>query len=610
MNNVFHPLGATVTPSGVGYRVWAPDHRQVAVVIGADPVSARIVPLAPQPDGYFSGTDPQGKPGDRYGYRLGDHPDRVPDVAARFQPEGVDGPSEVIAPDSYRWQDVWWRKPAFPGRTIYELHVGTFSPEGTFRGALDRLPKVVELGVNTIELMPLADFPGRWNWGYDGVFPYAPARCYGHPDDLRALVDAAHGLGLAVIIDVVYNHLGPIGNYLPRYSRDYLHSERSSPWGQSFNFDGANSGPVRDFFVQNAAYWIDEFHADGLRLDATHAVHDDSPQHLFAAVAEIAARRGAFTVAEDERNEARVISLQGQGAWKVNGVWADDFHHSVRVALTGDRHSYFAAYTGAAAELADILNHGWLYRGQKFLDRAEPRGTEARHLPPASFVHCINNHDQSGNRALGERLCQLTSPAAYRAAVVLLCLTPYTPMFFMGDEWAASTPFFFFTDHPGEIGAKMGMYRRREFAAQGPEVLAKMPEPQAESTFRASHLQWAERSDPAHAPVLALHQAALAIRQVHPQFQNPDRSLWSASACGELLELRWKAADGNWVLLVALKAGVPGLLADALGQDGGSAGRWDCVLSSEEPRFGGQTPLTVQGILPLAGPFAVLLRRL
>jgi maltooligosyltrehalose trehalohydrolase len=595
----------------VEYRVWAPDHRQVAVVIGHDSAHVRIFPLAADRDGYFAGTDPEGKAGDRYGYRLGDHPDRVPDVASRFQPEGVDGPSAVIDVESYRWSDSDWRKPPFAGRTIYELHVGTFSPEGTFRGAAALLPKVVELGVNTIELMPLADFPGRWNWGYDGVFPYAPARCYGHPDDLRALVDAAHRLGLAVIVDVVYNHLGPIGNYLPRYSSHYLHAERSSPWGQSFNFDGVNSEPVRNFFVQNAAYWIDEFHADGLRLDATHAVHDDSPQHLFAAVAEIAASRGAFTVAEDERNEAREISLQGQGAWKVNGVWADDFHHSVRVALTGDRHSYFAAYTDSTAELADILNHGWLYRGQKFLDRPEPRGTEARHLPAAAFVHCIDNHDQSGNRALGERLCQLTSPEAYRAAVVLLCLTPYTPMFFMGDEWAASSPFLFFTDHPGEIGEKMGLYRRQEFAAQGPEVLAKMPEPQAESTFRSSHLRWEERSGPSHAPVLALHQAALALRREHAHFQNPERSVWSASAQGERVELRWKVEGGDWLLLVSLKPSASGLPSEASAKEGGRArpGNWECVLSSEETRFGGSTTLPSDNTLRLAGPFAVLLRQ-
>jgi len=386
-----------------------------------------------------------------------------------------------------------------------------------------------------------------------------------------------------VIVDVVYNHLGPIGNYLPRYSGAYLHAERSSPWGQSFNFDGANSAPVRNFFISNAAYWIDEFHADGLRLDATHAVHDESPQHLFAAVAEVAASRGAFTIAEDERNEARVIALQGQGAWKVNGVWADDFHHSVRVALTADRHSYFAAYTGSGAELADILNHGWLYRGQKFLDRPEPRGTESRHLPASAFVHCLNNHDQSGNRALGERLCQLTSPAGYRAAVVLLCLTPYTPMFFMGDEWGASTPFFFFTDHPGEIGEKMGMYRRKEFAAQGPEVLARMPEPQAESTFQRSHLNWEERSAPEHASVVALHRAALTLRREHPHFQNPARGVWSAEAQGDVVEVRWAVPGGDWLLRVKLKPTVDGANAPGPRVPPG----YRCVLSSEELRFGG-----------------------
>jgi maltooligosyltrehalose trehalohydrolase len=604
------PIGATTSPHGVEYRVWAADHSAVSVVITSPSSGDRTLPLSPEGDGYFAGTDLPGQPGDRYAFCLGESPDRVPDAASRFQPDGVMGASEVIDPNDFRWKDHSWKRPPLRGRTIYELHIGTFTAEGSYRSTIGRLDELVRLGINTIELMPLGDFPGRWNWGYDGVLPYAPARCYGRPNDLRALVDAAHQRGLAVILDVVYNHLGPVGNHLPRYSKNYLHSERSSPWGQSLNFDGPDSGPVRRFFVQNAAYWIDEFHIDGLRLDATHAVHDTSPQHLFAAVAAAATERGAFTIAEDERNDALIISPQGARAWKVDGVWADDFHHSVRVALTGDRHSYFAAYRGGGSELAEILDHGWLYRGQPFLNRKEPRGTEGKHLPPRSFVHCIDNHDQSGNRALGERLAQLSDPAAYRAAAMLLCLSPYTPMFFMGDEWAASSPFCFFTDHPGEIGEKMGYYRRQEFAAQGPEVLGRMPEPQAESTFQASRLNWDERALPKHAQILALHREALALRNAHAHFQSPDRSEWSVQSFRDTVALRWKTPAGDWLLLVILRSRAPESVPAAIAavRPGKS---WKGVLSSEDPRFGGaaqEGPFGPDGSMLAAGPGAVLYR--
>lgn len=604
-------IGARVRPGGgVDFGVWAPDHARIEVAIGPDgrhPV--RVIALARNAQGVFSGHDPAGRAGDRYGFRIDGAAERAPDPASRFQPEGIDGPSEVVDPGAYAWRHSQWKRPAAKGRVLYELHVGTFTPEGTFAAAAARLGAIAELGVNTIELMPVGDFPGQRNWGYDGVMLYAPARCYGRPDDLRALVDAAHGLGLAVVLDVVYNHFGPVGNPLHRYSERYNHAEKESPWGRSFNFDGEGSAAVRQFFVGNAAYWLDEFHFDGLRLDATHAIHDDSRRHLLADIAAAAAERGAFTIAEDERNEATLVTGADAGGYGLDAVWADDFHHSVRVALTGDRHSYFAGYTGDAAELADILRHGWMYRGQVFPPSGKSRGTPCEQLPPGRFVYCVNNHDQTGNRALGERLSALASPAGYRAAVVLLCLSPYTPMLFMGDEWGAGTPFLFFCDHPGEVGAKMLFYRKKEFAAQGEEVLARMSDPQSGEAFRASQLAWGERDEGAHAQLVRLHRHALRLRAEHAHFQNPPRSDWEAAAAGGAVLLRWRQAAGDWLLIVSLKSRAAGPVEHGLAHPPGG-GNWQPVLSSEDPRYGGAAAAeAAPGVPVVGGPAAVLFRQ-
>jgi len=432
----FLPVGAHVTGDGVRYRVWAPERAQVLVAIGGKRKPLRSVELVRGADGCFTGHDPAGGEGDLYRFVFDDGT-LVPDIASRFQPLGVFGPSQVVDPGRYRWQTPDWRRPPFRGRVIYELHVGTFTRRGTFRALIEHLDHLAGLGVNTIELMPVADFPGRWNWGYDGVMLFAPARCYGKPDDLRVLVDAAHARGLAVVLDVVYNHLGPEGNHLPQYSERYFHPERTSPWGPTFNFDGDGSRQVRNFFIQNALYWLDEFKIDGLRLDATHAVKDDSAIHFFAEVAAAVHSRGAFTIAEDERNQVAVLTEQEAGGWGVDAVWADDFHHTVRVALTGEQESYLGSYVGTPDEWIETLAHGWLYRGQFYAHWKKARGTDSAHLSPERFVFCLSNHDQVGNRPLGERLHAVVSPEAYRAVSVLLCLSPYTPMLFMGQEWGA-----------------------------------------------------------------------------------------------------------------------------------------------------------------------------
>ncbi len=586
--------GAIFARGAVCYRVWAPDHRRVRVRVEESNAGPRELELEREEDGHFSGEDPRGRPGDLYRYVLGGGDEGggaelvLPDPASRFQPHGVEGPSQVVDPAAYAWRAASWRRPPMRGRVIYELHVGTFTREGTYAAAARRLDALVELGVNTIELMPLADFAGERNWGYDGVMPFAPARCYGAPDDLRALVDAAHARGLAVLLDVVYNHLGPCGAVLGRYAAAYFHESRHTVWGGAFDYSRA---PVRAFFLENVRMWLDEYRVDGLRLDATHAIEDDSPRHLVAEIAELARSRGALVNAEDDRNEARVISPEAEGGWGLDAVWADDFHHTVRVALTRQQEAHFASFTGELAECVRTLREGWLYEGQVAPHRGASRGTPAGGRPPERFVHCISNHDQVGNRPLGERLHDSVSPEAYRALSMLLCLTPYTPLLFMGQEWAAGAPFLFFTDHPPEVGAGIAEGRRREFAHYGARydarTLARMPDPQDEATFLASRLDWEERGLAHHAEVLALYQACLGHRARHHVFQNPPRERWQVEQVSDnVLGLRWREAEGDWLLLVGLAPGrsaVPmqGLAERARGRS------WRVALYSNDAAFGG-----------------------
>jgi maltooligosyltrehalose trehalohydrolase len=409
-------VGAYIFPDGIHYRIWAPAHESMRVVIvSPNDKAERRVDLS-NTDGTFFGIDEQGKAGDLYWFEL-PNGDRLPDVASRFQPQGVHGPSEVIDPLAYNWNTVYWQRPHLRDLVIYEMHVGTFSPAGTFRSAIEHLDHVVSLGASAIQLMPVADFPGRFNWGYDGVALFAPSRSYGRPDDFRALIDAAHAKGLAVILDVVYNHTGPEGSYLSRYTPNYFHHENKNTWGTGFNLDQSESGPVREFILQNVAYWFDEFRVDGLRVDATHAIVDKSEPHILKEISGLAHERGGFVIAEDERNPVELLRDSKGDGHHFDAVWSDDFHHSVRVALTEVQEAYFKSYNGSAQELATTLDRGWTYCGEPFpYWKGRPRGSDCHHLPPSSFVFCIDNHDQSGNRAHGERLGHLVSADRYRAA--------------------------------------------------------------------------------------------------------------------------------------------------------------------------------------------------
>ncbi len=494
--------GAELLPEGVRYRTWCKHSRAAVSIVDAEGTVLRHLPLTSEGGGYFSALDPQGAAGDLYRFHFGDS-QGWPDPASRWQPQGVHGPSMVIDPHAFPWTDQKFKAPPYSELVIYELHLGTFTPEGTFRSAIAKLDHLVTLGVNALELMPIADFPGDRNWGYDGVALYAPARAYGHPDDLRALVDAAHARGLAVMLDVVYNHMGPDGNYLGVYHDRYFNEKEHTPWGAALNY---GQSAVRDFFAENASYWLREFHIDGLRLDATHAIIDHSERHILAEISQRVHTLGGFLVAEDERNEPSLLHPVKSGGCAFDGVWSDDFHHVVRVMLTGERQGYYENFTGTPEELAETLEHGWLFRGHRKTVEGELRGGPTDDVPPERFVSCISNHDQIGNRAFGDRLGQTIEPAAYRAASALICLVPFTPMLFMGQEWNASTPFQFFTEHNDELGRLITQGRRKEFRHfaefADPELRETIPDPQAPSTFENSKLRWEEIAREPHAPIL------------------------------------------------------------------------------------------------------------
>jgi maltooligosyltrehalose trehalohydrolase len=526
-------LGANWRDGATVFEVWAPEAKRVEVVLEPGGAAARAHPMRGGTDGYFTIELPGVGPGSLY--RLSpDGRGPFPDPVSRFQPRGVHGPSQVVDPGGFAWSDRSWTGVPLEETMLYELHVGTFTAEGTFRSAARRLPYLRDLGVTAVELMPVADFPGDRNWGYDGVALFAPARCYGSCDDLRALVDAAHGLGLAVHLDVVYNHLGPDGAYQAAFSSAYISSRHRTPWGGTLNFDEPGSGPVRGFVVENAVRWVREYHLDGLRLDATHAITDESPRPIVAEIAAGVGRalagsgRRALVVAEDARNLRRVVEPETDGGWGAQAVWSDDFHHQMRRALAGDADGYFADFSGSAADIATTARRGWFFHGQPSEYFGGPRGTDPAGIPCERFVVFLQNHDQVGNRALGDRLHHGIDLAAWRAASALLLLLPETPLLFMGQEWGASTPFLFFTDHHPELGRAVTAGRREEFrrfaAFADARCRAAIPDPQDTETFRTSRLRWDELEREPHRSLLRLYRRLLALRREEPSLGARERS--------------------------------------------------------------------------------------
>ena len=584
------------------------------------PGSPSIHPLSPLPDGSFTGVFDDVRPGDRYWYRL-DRKGPFPDPASRCQPDGVHGPSLVVDPAAFPWSSQSWTGIGLRDLVIYELHVGTFTPEGTFAGVLERLPYLVDLGITAIELMPIADFAGSRNWGYDGVALFAPARCYGTPDDLRRLVDAAHCAGLAVLLDVVYNHFGPDGAYASVFSPYYFSERHHTPWGAGINLDGPHADAVRAFFTENALHWLHEYRVDGLRLDATHAIVDESADHflheLTRRIRASIADRHVLVIAEDSRNLATIITPPERGGWGLDAVWADDFHHQVRRLAAGDVDGYFQDYSGSTTDLATTLRQGWFYCGQSSAYKGAPRGSDPSALPLERFVICLQNHDQVGNRAFGERLHHQVDLAVYRALVTLLLTAPETPLLFMGQEWAATTPFLYFTDHEPELGKLVTEGRRREF--QRFSVFAdsarreRIPDPQAATTCDASRLRWPEIEHEPHASVRRLYRELLRLRRTDAVIQARDGGQCDAAPASDAaLVVSRTAGPGDTLLVVVQLRGAGTVNARDVAMAATATDRpWVPLLTTEDPPFAPRPqPIAIEASGPVvrfARPGAVVL---
>ena len=530
------PLGAHWDPGGVTFRAHAAHAAEVlADIVDRRGKILRTIALAPHEGAVFEQRVPDLRPGTLYTFRVDGR--RLPDPYARWMPEGVHGPAAVVDA-TYEWRHPL-RPRSLRETVFYELHVGTFTPEGTYAAARSHLAELAALGVTTIELLPIAAFPGRRGWGYDGVAPFAPFPPYGTPSDLRAFVDEAHGVGLSVALDVVYNHFGPDGNYLPAYSAEYFSADVPTPWGAAPNF----ANPFMRTLVRDSARsWLVDYRFDALRLDATHAIVDRSEKHILRTLADdvaaLSPRR--LLIAEDERNLPSVVRDLG-----MDGVWADDFHHGVHVLATGERDGYYAGFTPRVDELARTIQQGWLYEGKRWPLTGQPRGAPAAGLAASNFVYSLQNHDQVGNRALGDRILSSASSASsaraerLAALSMLLLFLPATPLLFMGQEWGSSTPFLYFSDHEPALGAKVTQGRRAEFAHfasfKGDGALAEVPDPQAEDTFLRSKLAWTERRTPAGRALLALVGRMLELRRTDPVFIAHGRDLLHAVAHGDVL---------------------------------------------------------------------------
>jgi maltooligosyltrehalose trehalohydrolase len=519
------PVGAECTASGVHFRVWAPRAATVDAIVerAGGRSSEAVVALQPLQDGYFERVAEGIRAGARYRFRL-DGGEAYPDPASRFQPQGPHGPSEVVDPEAFPWTDARWTGRDLRGAVIYEMHIGTFTRPGTWAAAGLELEGLAELGITVIEVMPVAEFPGRFGWGYDGVALFAPTRNYGTPDEFRAFVDRAHALGLAVLLDVVYNHLGPDGNYLPRYG-DYFAEEHKNEWGDGWNYDGPGSAGVREFVIANARYWITEFHLDGLRLDATQSIHDRSAEHIVAAltreVRQAAFGRRTIVVAENEPQDTRLARPAAAGGFGIDALWNDDYHHSAIVALTGRREAYFTDFLGAPQEFVSAAKWGYLFQGQRYVWQSRDRGRPSFGLPPASFVTFLDNHDQVANTGQGLRSHQLSSPGRYRALAALTLLGPGTPMLFQGQEFSATSPFLYFADHEPTLAEQVRL-GRAQFMSQFPSLReaaleGRLPDPCAPDTFERCKLDLAERER--HPESLRFHRDLLALRRTDPVFR-------------------------------------------------------------------------------------------
>ncbi|HUR35443.1 MAG TPA: malto-oligosyltrehalose trehalohydrolase [Vicinamibacterales bacterium] len=585
------PVGAElIAPGRVQFRVWAPPARSMEVVVNEQ----AAVQLARDEAGYWS-VEADAVAGDLYQFRIDNGERGYPDPASRFQPRGPHGPSQIVDPAAFAWTDAGWAGVSIEGQIIYELHIGTFTPERTWLAASRELPALADLGITAVEVMPIAEFDGEFGWGYDGVNMFAPFHHYGSPDDVRAFVDEAHRVGIGVILDVVYNHLGPSGNYLRQFSPAYFSKTYDNEWGDALNFDDPDSGPVREFFLANAGYWIDEFHMDGLRLDATQQIFDASPRHLVAEVgAEMrrAARgRAVFAVAENEPQQTDLVRPESAGGMGIDGLWNDDFHHSAMVALTGRAEAYYTDTAGTPQEFIAAAKFGYLFQGQYYSWQRHPRGTPGLDLDPARFVVYLQNHDQVANSVHGARMHQVGTPARVRALTALTLLMPGTPMLFQGQEFAASAPFLYFAHHEPQL-ADAVRRGRAEFLTQFPsarayEHVAGLDDPADRRTFERCTLD--RREWQAHAPVVALHRDLLRLRRHTPAFRAQRRGGVDGAVLAEgafALRYTMGGADDR-LLIVNLGRDVnrPSFAEPLVAPPRGC--EWIIEWSSDDPAYGG-----------------------
>lgn len=592
-----YPIGAeVVTKDQTHFRLWAPKAREIDVVLengaGSEPV---ICPLTSEASGYFSGAVNVGT-GSRYRFRVNGGKRFYPDPASRIQPEGPHGPSCIVDPRQFRWADTNWPGVKLKGQIIYEMHIGTFTKEGTWRAAADQLPELARIGITVVQMMPVADFPGKFGWGYDGVNLFAPAHLYGTPDELRTFIDRAHSLGLGVILDVVYNHFGPDGNYLGIFSDDYLIREKENEWGNAINFDGPNSGPVREFFITNGRYWIEEFHFDGFRFDATHAIWDRSAEYIIGAVGraarEAAGSRSILLIAENDLQEAKMARTFSESGDDLDGMYNDDFHHSAVAALARRNEAYFGDYLGTPQEFISAAKYGFLYQGQALSWRKAARGTPTFRLAPEVFVCFIENHDQIANTGSGQRLRFQTSPGCYRAVTALLLLGPWTPLLFQGEEFGASSPFQFFADI-GDASVRDAIRRGRAewlapfLSVTKEEAWRTLPAPDDPEVFVRCKLDLAEREK--NRELYNLHIDLLKLRREDSRFRQQGSGGIDGAVLGPAsFVLRYFSKEKDDRLLIVnfgerqiLKPASEPLLASPVGD------RWETLWTSESSRYAG-----------------------
>lgn len=549
-------FGTEITDRGVRFRMWAPECEAMGLCL--EP-RVHALAMTKLPRGWYELEVEGAKHGDRYKFILPDGTE-VPDPASRYQPLDAHGPSEVVDPRQYGWQDAGWRGRPWEETVLYELHIGTFTPEGTFRAAIDKLPHLVELGITAIEIMPLADFRGKRNWGYDGVLHFAPDSSYGRPEDLKALVNAAHGLSLMVVLDVVYNHFGPDGNYMGLYA-PLLTDKHETPWGSAINFDDDGAHMVRDFVTANARYWLDEFHFDGLRFDAVQEIHDAGPIHLLQELAEKVRAttdgRHVHLTVENAANQANWMKRRPDGTPGLyTAQWSDDIHHALHCAVSGESHWYYSDFHGQPGLLGRALAEGLAYQGEVTPSEGAPKGEPSAYLPPTAFVSYIQNHDQVGNRPLGNRLSTVADPRALRAAIAINLLSPHIPLIFMGEEWRSSSPFIFFSDMGPDLADSIRASRQKEFEespdAKDPDK--QVPDPMAAETFVRSKLDWDEIANSDNADWLGLYRKLLALRhaEIVPRLAEAPGSSGSYEVIGPCaIKVRWTLGDGSTLSLLA-----------------------------------------------------------